>query len=114
MVELSAFGAMGGYVTGPAVAIDAIRSTAPGFIFTTSLAPSIAAAALESVRIVRACPHLRERLAERAGQTPFYAASGSAGAPAGSCACGPSKKAMTSACSRVRLNGGRLCQMRLP
>jgi 5-aminolevulinate synthase len=63
-----AFGAMGGYVTGPAVAIDAIRSTAPGFIFTTSLAPSIAAAALESVRIVRACPHLRVRLAERAAR----------------------------------------------
>ncbi len=63
-----AFGTMGGYVTGPAIAIDAIRSTAPGFIFTTSLAPSIAAAALESVRIVRACPHLRERLAERAAR----------------------------------------------
>jgi 5-aminolevulinate synthase len=61
-----AFGAMGGYVTGPAEAIDAIRSTAPGFIFTTSLAPSIAAAALESVRLVRACPHMRERIAERA------------------------------------------------
>jgi 5-aminolevulinate synthase len=63
-----AFGAMGGYVTGPAVAIDAIRSVAPGFIFTTSLAPSIAAAALESVRIVRACPHMRDRLAERAAR----------------------------------------------
>jgi 5-aminolevulinate synthase len=63
-----AFGTMGGYVTGPAVAIDAIRSTAPGFIFTTSLAPSIAAAALESVRVVRACPHLRQRLAERAAR----------------------------------------------
>jgi 5-aminolevulinate synthase len=61
-----AFGVMGGYVTGPAAAIDAIRSFAPGFIFTTSLAPSLAAAALESVRIVRACPHMRERLAERA------------------------------------------------
>jgi 5-aminolevulinate synthase len=61
-----AFGTMGGYVTGPKIAIDAIRSTAPGFIFTTSLAPSIAAAALESVRVVRACPHMRDRLAERA------------------------------------------------
>jgi 5-aminolevulinate synthase len=61
-----AFGAMGGYVTGPSSAIDAIRSTAPGFIFTTSLAPSIAAAALESVRLVKACPHMRDRIAERA------------------------------------------------
>ena len=61
-----AFGAMGGYVAGPAVAMDAIRSAASGFIFTTSLAPSIAAAALESVRLVRACPHMRDRLAERA------------------------------------------------
>jgi 5-aminolevulinate synthase len=61
-----AVGTMGGYVTGPKAAIDAIRSFAPGFIFTTSLAPSIAAAALESVRLVRACPHMRERIAERA------------------------------------------------
>jgi 5-aminolevulinate synthase len=61
-----AFGAMGGYVTGPKAAMDAIRSFAPGFIFTTSLAPSIAAAALESVRLVRACPHMRDRIAERA------------------------------------------------
>lgn len=61
-----AFGVMGGYVTGPRPAIDAIRSMAPGFIFTTSLAPSLAAAALESVRLVRRCPHLRERIAERA------------------------------------------------
>jgi 5-aminolevulinate synthase len=61
-----AFGTMGGYVTGPKPAIDAIRSAAPGFIFSTSLAPSIAAAALESVRVVRACPHLRAKLAERA------------------------------------------------
>jgi 5-aminolevulinate synthase len=61
-----AFGTMGGYVSGPASAMDAIRSTASGFIFTTSLAPSIAAAALESVRLVKACPHMRSRLAERA------------------------------------------------
>ncbi len=63
-----AFGVMGGYVTGPAAAIDAIRSFAPGFIFTTSLAPSLAAAALESVRLVRSCPHMRTRLAERAAR----------------------------------------------
>jgi 5-aminolevulinate synthase len=61
-----AFGVMGGYVTGPRVPMDAIRLVAPGFIFTTSLAPSLAAAALESVRLVRGCPHMRDRLAERA------------------------------------------------
>ena len=61
-----AFGVMGGYVTGPAAAMDAIRLSAAGFIFTTSLAPSLAAAALASVRIVRASSHLRERLADRA------------------------------------------------
>jgi 5-aminolevulinate synthase len=71
-----AFGTMGGYVTGPAVAIDAIRLAAPGFIFTTSLAPSIAAAALESVRLVRACPHLRERLAERAARLKLLLSQG--------------------------------------
>lgn len=60
-----AFGVMGGYVTGPAVAMDAIRSLASGFIFTTSLAPPIAAAAIESIRMVRACSHLRELLADR-------------------------------------------------
>lgn len=63
-----AFGTMGGYVTGPAAAMDAIRLSSPGFIFTTSIAPSIAAAALESVRLVKACPHLRERLADRAAR----------------------------------------------
>ena len=61
-----AFGTMGGYVTGPAAAMDAIRLAAPGFIFTSSLAPSIAAAALESVRVVKACPHMRDKLADRA------------------------------------------------
>ncbi len=63
-----AFGVMGGYVTGPAVAMDAIRLSAAGFIFTTSIAPPLAAAALASVRIVRASPQLRERLADRAAR----------------------------------------------
>ena len=44
--------------------IDAVRSLAPGFIFTTSLPPAITAAALTSVRYVKEHEELRERLGE--------------------------------------------------
>ena len=62
-----AFGCHGGYITGDADVIDFIRSTAPGFIFTTSLPPMIAAAALASVRHVRQDHGRRAKLFERAG-----------------------------------------------
>lgn len=61
-----AFGTHGGYVTGDTEIIDFIRSTAPGFIFTTSLPPMTAAAALASVRHVRQDDERRAKLFERA------------------------------------------------
>jgi len=61
-----AFGCHGGYITGDAEVVDFIRSTAPGFIFTTSLPPMTAAAALASVRHIRQDHARRARLFERA------------------------------------------------
>ena len=60
-----AFGCHGGYITGDADVVDFIRSTAPGFIFTTSLPPMTAAAALASVRHVRQDHARRTKLFER-------------------------------------------------
>jgi 5-aminolevulinate synthase len=60
------FGLVGGYVAAAGVVIEAIRCYAPGFIFTTSLPPVIAAGALASVRYVKADNARRAELHARA------------------------------------------------
>ncbi|MFK7881056.1 5-aminolevulinate synthase [Roseobacter sp.] len=55
-----AFGVMGGYIAASEKMCDAIRSYAPGFIFTTSLPPAVAAGAAASVAYLKEAPERRE------------------------------------------------------
>ena len=56
------YGQMGGYVAANSDIIDYIRSFAPGFIFTSSMNPSIAAASITSIKIAMSSEDLRENI----------------------------------------------------
>ena len=60
------FGQIGGYIVADQITIDFIRSFAPGFIFTTSMMPSIAAAATKSIEIVESLDDKRADIFKKA------------------------------------------------